>query len=584
MWFPFKNDTASGVRPGTAIVALIVVTMAGVNPHLASAALSPVVIGEFQTLNILAPSPLVRRAQELLAELGDYDGPADGRMNDDTLAAIKTYQQRSGLDDDGRVTEALLDHIEFTGRAIELGEKVERIRAGQIDVAEQALMAQPETRALLEANFDDERADPTRDASQCFVSPDAQCLLTEALNSAKSVHRDRFRDWVLGEIVVAQARAGLVVPAMETAARIGDPRLIIVALGNMATAQARSGSVDQALVAARAIPDPWAWAKALAGVAGAMAASGESQTLATTVEEILALSRTLPAERIPAQFFAVLATEVWRQIGDGSDQVLAELSGGILAEAAARTEALDDEGFKPGASAVAVALADFGRVPEALEILETLQSDSDRRPVFSALASDAAAQGQFDAANFYVGEIVEPRYRAVTLTQVARVQAAAGFDGAAQGTLDQALADAMAIDVKQSYARSHAFSAVAMGLVAFGQTGQALAAVNLIPDARVQAEALWAVAAAQSEDGDPSKSATTTARFYALVASIPSALDRTWLLCNGAIRSDSVGNPRAAQGLLSRALVQAESIGDPWARAQALAKVATTMVSVALGP
>jgi hypothetical protein len=544
MWFPFKNDTASGVRPGTAIVALIVVTMAGVNPHLASAALSPVVIGEFQTLNILAPSPLVRRAQELLAELGDYDGPADGRMNDDTLAAIKTYQQRSGLDDDGRVTEALLDHIEFTGRAIELGEKVERIRAGQIDVAEQALMAQPETRALLEANFDDERADPTRDASQCFVSPDAQCLLTEALNSAKSVHRDRFRDWVLGEIVVAQARAGLVVPAMETAARIGDPRLIIVALGNMATAQARSGSVDQALVAARAIPDPWARAKALAGVAGAMAASGESQTLATTVEEILALSRTLPAERIPAQFFAVLATEVWRQIGDGSDQVLAELSGGILAEAAARTEALDDEGFKPGASAVAVALADFGRVPEALEILETLQSDSDRRPVFSALASDAAAQG----------------------------------------TLDQALADAMAIDVKQSYARSHAFSAVAMGLVAFGQTGQALAAVNLIPDARVQAEALWAVAAAQSEDGDPSKSATTTARFYALVASIPSALDRTWLLCNGAIRSDSVGNPRAAQGLLSRALVQAESIGDPWARAQALAKVATTMVSVALGP
>ncbi|MBT5861089.1 MAG: peptidoglycan-binding protein [Alphaproteobacteria bacterium] len=546
-----------------------------------NAALPPALIGEFQTLNILAPSPLVQRAQELLTELGEYDGPTDGRMNDDTLEAIKAYQRRSGLEDDGRVSEALLDHIEFTGRAIELGEKVERIRTGQIDVAEQALMAQPETRALLEANFDDERADPARDASQCFANPDAECLLTEALNSAIAVNRDRFRDWVLGEIVVVQAQAGLVASAMETAARIGDPRLIIVALGNMATAQARTGAVDQGLLAARVIPDPWARAKALADVAGAMAATKDRQALELVVEEILELSRTLAADRIPAQFLAGLATDVWRQTDDGTDQVLATLSGEILAEAAARIEALDDDGFKPGASGVAVAYAEFGRVSEALEILETLQSDSDRRPVFTALAAAAAAHGQFDAANFYAGEIIESRYRAVTLTQVAAVQAAAGFEEVANGTLDTAMADAMAIDVKQSYARSHAINAVAIAMVTFGRAAEALEAVNAIPDARVQAEALWAVAVAQSDGGDRISAARTAARYYALVASIPSALDRTWVLANGAIRSGIAGNDRDAGSLLSRAQAQAQSITDPWARAQAFSKVATTMVTLA---
>ena len=69
------------------------------------------------------------------------------------------------------------------------------------------------------------------------------------------------------------------------------------------------------------------------------------------------------------------------------------------------------------------------------------------------------------------------------------------------------------------------------------------------------------------------------ARHYALVASIPSALDRTWVLANGAIRSGVAGNARDAGSLISQA--QAQSITDRWARAQEFAKVATTMVSLA---
>ena len=90
MWFRFKNDRWRAVAKPWAIVgALIFSLTVGSAPGPAVGALPPVVFGQFEALAILAPSPLVRRIQELLTELGEYDGPADGRMNDDTLAAVK---------------------------------------------------------------------------------------------------------------------------------------------------------------------------------------------------------------------------------------------------------------------------------------------------------------------------------------------------------------------------------------------------------------------------------------------------------------------------------------------------------------
>ena len=106
----------------------------------------------------------------------------------------------------------------FTSRAIEFGRRVEAMRAEQMELAEQALLARPETRRLLEGRDGAERADAERDPGACFAAPSAACLLAEASESAKAIHRDRFRDWVLGEIVAAQAAAGLGEAAFETAA------------------------------------------------------------------------------------------------------------------------------------------------------------------------------------------------------------------------------------------------------------------------------------------------------------------------------------------------------------------------------
>ncbi len=541
----------------------------------ALAALPQSAIGEFQSFNLLAPSPLVLRAQELLTDMGDYRGPTDGRLNEDTLDAVKAYQRRSGLEDDGRISEALLDHMEFTGKAIELGAKVERIRAGQIDLAEQALRAQPETRALLEADVDGEQADPTRDPTQCFAAPTPECLLVEALESAKAVNRDRFRDWVLGEILVVQAQSGLASAAMETAARIDDPRLIIVALADMASAQATSGAPEQALLAARMIPDPWNRAKALASVAIAFAGSRQTEALMATIDEILGLMGALPEERVPAQFLAGLAVDLRRQGAAAAD--------GLLAEAIRYNEyigyvesgAADDP--QPGASAVAVAMAEFGRLQDAGQVLGTLTSENDRRPALVALGAAAARQGRFEAARIYAGEIPEPRYRAGALAAIAAIQAEAGFTAGALGTLGQALGDALAVDERQSFVRSLALSTVAVAWMAVDAADQAAQAVDLIPDARVKAEALWALALAQAASGGQMAAAQSRIRFSSLVVSIPSALDRTWVLCNAAVRSNANGDSPGAEELVRRAVSEAGSIGDPWARAQALAKVATTL-------
>ena len=50
----------------------------------------------------------VNRVQTLLAELGYDPGPVDGRSGQRTVTAVKAFQQREGLNVDGRLTESLL--------------------------------------------------------------------------------------------------------------------------------------------------------------------------------------------------------------------------------------------------------------------------------------------------------------------------------------------------------------------------------------------------------------------------------------------------------------------------------------------
>ena len=111
-----------------------------------------------------------------------------------------------------------------------LQNRLAEVRKEQIADAREALENNPATRNLAKREAV-AVADPTRDPSLCFDQPSADCLLTEAVESAKAIHRVQFRDWVLGEILTSQARAGLSLAALNTLRLVQDPRLVIGGCG-----------------------------------------------------------------------------------------------------------------------------------------------------------------------------------------------------------------------------------------------------------------------------------------------------------------------------------------------------------------
>lgn len=58
-----------------------------------------------------APADVVAAVQQMLTALGYRPGPVDGKLSEETRAAIAAYQRASGLEATGDASEALLDHM-----------------------------------------------------------------------------------------------------------------------------------------------------------------------------------------------------------------------------------------------------------------------------------------------------------------------------------------------------------------------------------------------------------------------------------------------------------------------------------------
>lgn len=527
------------------------------------AALSPAVpVGAFAALDALPPSPLVQRIQEALQGLGAYRGPVNGRLDDDTVAAIREYQRRARLDDDGRVSDELLNHIEFTGRAVELGARIEAVKADQVRAAQLALQARPETRLLLEGRPAEERADLTRDASPCFAQPTVQCLLTEASESAKAIFDARFRDWALGELVVAWSRAGLSDDAMRTAARIGDPRLIIAALRDIAAATAESGRVDQAATMASLIPDQLARARALAAVAFAHARNGAVP--AAAVAEIESSARTMAAQSEPVAYLADVAQTLLRLGAADAARRLVDVAETLVPAAS---------DIETARAVVAAGLASTGREAEALAMLDQIPVAS-QRGVFVALVRARALAGDPLGAREFAARITEQRFRATALAEAASL---APLNQQANDLLAAALEEAATLDDRPAFARSHALRAAALTMAQRDRASDARDLSATIGDARLRAEARWSVAAALAADGDAAGAADVRALALRDTRTLQSGLDRTWVFC-AAIASDiGARDGESATATFALALEEAKAVTDPWGRTQALTRLATTL-------
>ncbi len=540
---------------------------------LTTVALSDAGSGELARLRRAPPSPTVFQAQKLLRDLGHYQGPVNGLLDAATSAAVKRYQRRTNLEVDGLVSEALLDHLEFTGEAERLVERLGQVRSQQVARARAALAAQPETRSLLVGRAAGEAANPMRNSAACFAAPSVTCLIEEALEAAKAVHQVHFRDWVLGEIVQLQARLDRDDEALETASRIDDPRLVMAALGKIGRAQARQRRWRAAGATARLIPDPQVQAGVLVPLVAALVGAGRLAAAFDTASEAADLLEHIPSAALRLTLLSDLVLALEPENKTEQPQALKALAQDLTVRAMA---ALDD-GAPGSRRRVAVLLARRGQPSAALELAEGL-ADADRRDVL--LADVALAQvrrKQDQAAVTSVAKISAPRYRIAALVRIANLHSAAERRSTARDVLARALPEIDKIEVKFVYARADAGNRLVHALVAAGAGEQARHTAAAIADTRLRADAHWRLAALSAAHRGAAEAATAEQLSLQLTRAIGSALDRVWTSCNGARWALKAGVQGLARRTFDFALQTVRDIASPWARAQALVRLAATL-------
>lgn len=524
----------------------------------------------------------VQQIQRALADMGLYLGPVDGHLNDDTRAAIRIYQKDAGLKVDGKVTRDLWDLLNNTVKVRALLLRLEKARASGRNAARQALLSHPATRDLVDIP-NTERADPTRNADACFDKPTVRCLLTEASESVKAVFRTELRDWALGEILVAEARAGLTNDAMQTVRRIRDPRLIMVALRDIAEAEAATGRAPEALAAAEIIPDQEKQADALAAIARIQIRRKEFENARITAGHLLSLVEKLPPP-LRRVAFRSRAAVILAESGE-TEAALRQMT---AAEFEAREKL---EGMERGIALryVASALADMARPSDAMAILTDITSPSERTSVLVSTAEAQARVGDAAAALATADTIEAVRFKAAVLGRIAQTQAQRGQREDAQTTIDLALA---AIDkIESAFARSFAISRVALAMSSLTGSGNAGATPDYakaaetagrIDDSRLRAQTLWAIAAAQRASPDTDGATETERLAENATATIVSRLSRVWMFSDIAVGHARQGQTDAADAAFERGLIIARTLENAWGRSRGLARLATTLVEIAV--
>lgn len=518
---------------------------------------------------------LVRRIQKALAELGLYRGPVSGVLDDATQNAIRAYERHAGVEITGRISEAIAEQIETAVRVQGLLHRLDEMRKAHADAARDALLSHPATRDLVTGE-PKETADPTRDAKPCFREPTARCLLREASESAKAVAKADLRDWALGEVLVSQAKAGLVAEAMDTVRRVSDPRLIMVALRDIAEAQAQAGRTPEAIAATDIIPDTLKRVEAYAAIADIQIRRGDAEGAKAIADRLSVLLDRVddPLKRV--QYRARLAV-VLSQAGD------AEASQAHLVEAEAI--ARSDDALKVRSAAlrhVASALAELAKPDQALALLGQLPDAADRTSVLISAATAQVRAGDAAAALGTAENIDEIRYRAVVLGRIAVAQAERGDIDAAETTLQ--LARAGVDKIRFPFARAYAVSRIALALADLGKRSgrstfeRAAAVAETIEDSRLRAHTLWTVGAWQRRAGDPEGAHTTETRAKTATEDIKSPLTQVWMLAEIAAEHMAASDPDAGWAAFNRALAIGETIDNAWSRARALSKLASTLI------
>lgn len=525
------------------------------------------------------PPALMRRIQEGLSAQGFYLGPIDEQFGPKTEAAIRAYQKSADLPADGLPSESLAIDLETGGKVGKLLNRLEKSRAATTEAAREALLSRPETRNLVEAP---QSATPEKhDAKACLAQPEPRCLLIEASLSARDIDKPEMRDWALGEILAAQAKAGLAGDALATTRRIHDPRLIMVALRDIAKAQAESGSLEDALIAVDIIPDATLQVDAYISIAEILVAQDRKQEAVDTAKHLYDYLRRVESPLTKVTYRTRLAA-ILHQAGHVDEAAknirAAEDVLSTIPESKDRDEAL---------RYIAAAYAETGQAAKSMEVLKQVKNGSDDVPVLIAAATGLAQSGSAEEALLAAESIEAVRYRALVLARIASYQAGAGDLESARTTLDKALEAAK--QIRFPFAKAYAYSRLALALNDVGISAgndaalltEALDAAQLIKDDRLKAHILWTIADERRRASDAPGASSAQGAADTATADIMSPFSRVWMLCDIAEERALRKEMDAAWAVFSDALEEAKTITNAWGRARALGKVAATMTVLA---
>lgn len=526
--------------------------------------------------------------QKALSEMGLYFGPINGYLNADTKAAIRAYQQGAGLKIDGKINRQLIDSIYNATQIRDLLIRLDATKRAHTEAARRKLLDHPATRDLLEkSSSGPERADPTRDPTQCFNTPTTRCLLHEASESAKAVFKNELRNWALGEILAAQARVGLSKDALNTVRRIDDPRLIMVALHDIARAQAQSGRNEDALKAAEIIPDVLKRAEALSSIANIQLKAGDKRAAEITAHSLVSILPQLKNKGRQIYFKSRTAVILNKAGSTEAANIQFEQA---RSDAQARTnKELKSQSLRH----VASALAEMNRPHEALGVIADILSPSDRMPVLVSAAASQARSGDAAAALATAQSIEAVRYRAVVIGQIAQSQAEQGNLSGAGDTLE--IASAAIEKIELPYARSYAINRITDAMIKIAGHSfraapetpgaepfkQAIDMAQRIDDNRLRAHSLWQIVAEQRRSGDDSGYKSTTALARTATDQIISRLSRVWMFSEIAINHAYRGEAKAGWEAFANGLEIARNIDNAWGRSRALAKLSTGLFELA---
>lgn len=526
-----------------------------------------------------AATNLVRRIQKGLADQGFYFGPLDGRYGPQTSAAIQAYQKSAELKADGKATEQLARDLETGGQVSKLLGRLEKSRRKSTDTAREALLANPQTRYLIEGGGFDQQSAP-RDKKACMAKPEPRCLLIEAAASARDIDKPEMRDWALGEILTAQARAGLAQDAAVTTRRIHDPRLIMVALRDIAKARAEIGQIDDALAAVDIIPDPVRQVEAYVAIAEIQSKNDDNFNAAETAKHLIPYLERIDSVLTQISFRSRVAIFLHKS---GHDAL-------ALAHIKAAENQLslitNEESLSKARRHIAAAYAENGMAQRALLVLKDVVNGASDVPVLVAAATGLAQAGEADAALVTADSIEAVRYRALVLARIASYQAGAGQFDQARETLNKA--KEAAAKIKFPFAKAYAFSRIALAFndvsISIGDDqglrDEAINAAHLIKDDRLKAHIFWTIADERRRGGDIDGATSAQNQATKATDDIMSPFARVWMLCDIAEERSGRQEADAAWSVFNLALDEAKTISNPWGRARALSKVAATMTSL----